>query len=99
VSVPTGRGQAGRRIKSRAADRGNQPGASRIAKSGQMFDRAAPDRRSSEAGAPRNEMGGFLSAENDVGGVLGRLMFGDAIAKRRQVDSSEHRFALPKHDR
>lgn len=39
VSAPTGRGQAGRRIKSRAADRGNQPAASRIAKSGQMFDR------------------------------------------------------------
>jgi hypothetical protein len=43
--------------------------------------------------------GGLLSAENDVGGVLGRLMFGDAVAKRWQVDPSEHRFALPKHDR
>jgi hypothetical protein len=40
-----------------------------------------------------------LSAENDVGGMLGRLMFGDAIAERRQVDAGEHRFALPEHDR
>jgi hypothetical protein len=35
-----------------------------------------------------------LSAENDVGGVVGRLMFGDAVAERRQVDPGEHRFAL-----
>ena len=41
----------------------------------------------------------FLSAENDVGGMLGRLMFGDAVAERRQVDPGEHRFALPEHDR
>jgi hypothetical protein len=34
-----------------------------------------------------------------VGCVLGRLMFGDAVAQRRQVDPGEHRFALPKHDR
>src|ERR1700676_5651492 len=40
-----------------------------------------------------------LSAENDVGGMLGRLMFGDAIAERRQVDPGEHRFASPEHDR
>src|SRR5579859_6843019 len=42
---------------------------------------------------------GGLSAENDVGGMLGRLMFGDAVAERRQVDPGEHRFALPEHDR
>src|SRR5208337_553191 len=40
-----------------------------------------------------------LSAENDVGGVFSRLMFGDAVAERRQVDPGEHRFALPEHDR
>src|SRR5580700_10135961 len=40
-----------------------------------------------------------LSAENDVGGMLGRLMFGDAVAERRQVDPGEHHFALPEHDR
>src|SRR5580704_18938499 len=39
-----------------------------------------------------------LSAENDVGGVIGRLMFGDAVAERRQVDPGEHRFALSEHD-
>jgi len=33
-----------------------------------------------------------------VGGVLGSLMFGDAVPKRRQVDPKEHRFALPKHN-
>ena len=42
---------------------------------------------------------GPLSAENDVGGVIGRLMFGDAVAERRQVDPGEHRFASPEHDR
>src|SRR3984885_4486071 len=41
----------------------------------------------------------LLSAENDVGGMLGRLMFGDAITERRQVDPGEHCFALPEHDR
>jgi hypothetical protein len=40
-----------------------------------------------------------LSAENDVGGVVGRLMFGDAVAERWQVDPGEHRFAPPEHDR
>src|SRR3984957_18373408 len=40
-----------------------------------------------------------LSAENDVGGVIGGLMFGDAVAERRQVDPSKDRFALPEHDR
>src|SRR5580700_11677396 len=40
-----------------------------------------------------------LSAENKVCGVFGRLMFGDAVAERRQVDPGEHRFALPEHDR
>src|SRR5258708_8333286 len=42
--------------------------------------------------------GGPLSAENDVGGVIGGLMFGDAVAQRRQIDPGEHRFALPEHD-
>jgi hypothetical protein len=32
-------------------------------------------------------------------GVFSRLMFGDAVAERRQVDPGEHRFALPEHDR
>src|ERR1700722_13704134 len=41
----------------------------------------------------------LLSAKNDVGGVIGRLMFGDAVAERWQVDPGEHRFALPEHDR
>src|SRR5260370_41528149 len=41
----------------------------------------------------------LLLTENDVGGVVGRLMFGDAVAERRQVDPGEHRFALPEHDR
>src|SRR6185437_11480245 len=41
----------------------------------------------------------LLSVENDVGGVLGRLMSGDAVAERRQIDPGEHRFALPEHDR
>jgi ABC-type uncharacterized transport system substrate-binding protein len=31
--------------------------------------------------------------------MLGRLMFGDAIAERRQIDPGEHCFALPEHDR
>jgi hypothetical protein len=31
--------------------------------------------------------------------MLGRLMFGDAVAERRQIDPGEHRFALPEHDR
>ena len=39
-----------------------------------------------------------LSAENKVCGVFGRLMFGNAVAERRQVDPGEHRFALPEHD-
>src|ERR1700733_3282821 len=43
--------------------------------------------------------GGNLSAENDVRRVLGGLMFCDAIAERWQIDPSEHRFALPEHDR
>src|SRR3981189_1849421 len=30
---------------------------------------------------PVNGHGGLLSAENDVGGMLGRLMFGDAVAE------------------
>jgi len=47
----------------------------------------------------RNGRCGHLSAQNDVGGMLGRLMFGDAVAERRQVDAGEHRFALPEHDR
>jgi hypothetical protein len=50
----------------------------------------------------RNQLqrhGGPLSAENDVGGVVGRLMFGDAVAERWQVDPGKHRFALPEHDR
>src|ERR1700722_11257248 len=34
----------------------------------------------------RNRHGGLLPAENDVGGILGSLMFGYAVAKRRQVD-------------
>jgi hypothetical protein len=42
---------------------------------------------------------GMLSAENNVGGMLGSLMFGDSIAERRQVDPGEHRFALPEHYR
>src|SRR6185437_5535387 len=41
----------------------------------------------------------LLSVENDVGGVLCRLVFGDAVAERRQVDSGEHRFALSENDR
>src|SRR6185437_5506315 len=40
-----------------------------------------------------------LSAENDVGGMPCRLMFGDAIAKPGQVDPGKHRFAFPKQDR
>src|SRR5580704_10134064 len=40
-----------------------------------------------------------LSPENDVGGVIGRLMFGDAVAERWQVDPGEHRFAPPEHNR
>src|SRR5215469_34583 len=39
-----------------------------------------------------------LSAENDVGGVLGGLMLGHAVAERRQVDPGEHRFALSEQD-
>ena len=31
--------------------------------------------------------------------MLGRPMFGDAIAERRKIDPGEHRFALPEHDR
>src|ERR1700733_1948751 len=31
--------------------------------------------------------------------MLGRPMFGDAIAERRQVDPGEYRFTLPEHDR
>jgi hypothetical protein len=46
----------------------------------------------------RNGHGGLLSAENDVGGVCGRLVFGDAEAERRQVNPGEHCFALPEHD-
>src|SRR5262249_15896201 len=46
----------------------------------------------------RNGHGGLLSAENDVGGVCGRLMFGDAEAERWQVNPGEHCFALPEHD-
>src|SRR5262245_56406515 len=42
--------------------------------------------------------GGLLSAENDVGGVCGRLVFGDVEAERRQVNPGEHCFALPEHD-
>ena len=42
---------------------------------------------------------GLLSAENDVGGLVGCLMFSNAVAKRWQVDPGEHRFALPKYDR
>src|ERR1700722_6489595 len=41
----------------------------------------------------------LLSAKNDVGGVIGRLMFGDAVAERRQVDPGENLFALPEQDR
>ena len=41
----------------------------------------------------------LLSAENDVGGMLGRLMLGDTVAERWQVDPGEHRFALAEHDR
>src|SRR5579864_110427 len=43
-------------------------------------------------------MVGLLSGENDVGGVLARLMFGDTVAERWQVDPGEHCFALPEHD-
>src|SRR5262249_11854368 len=42
--------------------------------------------------------GGLLSAENDVGGVCGCLVFGDAEAERRQVNPGEHCFPLPEHD-
>ena len=34
-----------------------------------------------------------------MAGLVGRLMFGDAVAERRQVDPGEHRFALTEHDR
>ena len=39
-----------------------------------------------------------LSAENEVGGVFGRLMFGNAVAECRQVDPGENHFALPEYD-
>src|SRR6185437_2991722 len=41
----------------------------------------------------------FLTAENDVGSVLGCLMLGHAVSECRQVDAGEHRFAAPEHDR
>ena len=46
----------------------------------------------------RNGDGGLLSAENDVSGVCGRLVFGDAEAEHREVNPGEHCFALPEHD-
>ena len=54
---------------------------------------------SQSIGIQVSPFGGPLSAENDVGGVIGGLMFGDAVAERRQIDPGEHRFALPEHDR
>src|ERR1700727_445625 len=48
---------------------------------------------------PGRPFGWPLSAENDVRRVIGGLMFGDAVAERRQVDPGEYRFALPEHDR
>ena len=47
----------------------------------------------------RNGHGGLLSAQNDVSGILCRLMFGDAVAERGRVDPREYFFALPEHDR
>src|SRR5947207_1845424 len=40
-----------------------------------------------------------LPRQNDVSCLLSRLMFGDAITERGQIDAVKHRFASSQHDR